>query len=364
MGDFTGFTINGVHSSDLGITRISDGDRYDETLLPDIEDKTIDIPGNDGSYYYGSFYKPREFKINVAFDHLTEEQLRRLRQLTSNRKLFPLVFDEAPYKQYTVKASAPPEFHCICFDEEIRETEGKNLGVAKLLDDYSGTGKHDPYISSQSQSQSSSTPTYRRIYKGEGDLTFIAYNPYARAPYKSYTEYESAYSNVNEWKDAARLKSSTELQDYSTFTNGKIRVYNPGDIATPFKLYIPFNNGTIPALTIQLQKRTGSGTTDNDYTNIIDKVINLSEVTQITDGSEVGHTGILINTKNSLVEGAYQTINSTIVSKAGFLYNQYVLTGNFFKIPSSDNSIDPFDGRIVVSVARSGMKIDYDYLYF
>jgi hypothetical protein len=39
--DYIGFTFNGVHSSDLGIMRVSDGSRYNDSLLPTIQDKTV-----------------------------------------------------------------------------------------------------------------------------------------------------------------------------------------------------------------------------------------------------------------------------------------------------------------------------------
>jgi hypothetical protein len=40
-GDYIGFTFNGVHSSSLGIVRVSDGSRFNENLLPTMQDKTI-----------------------------------------------------------------------------------------------------------------------------------------------------------------------------------------------------------------------------------------------------------------------------------------------------------------------------------
>jgi hypothetical protein len=33
-GDYMGFTYNHVHSSELGIVRVSDGSRFNENLLP------------------------------------------------------------------------------------------------------------------------------------------------------------------------------------------------------------------------------------------------------------------------------------------------------------------------------------------
>jgi phage-related protein len=58
-GDYIGFTFNGVHSSDLGIVRVSNGSRFDENLLPTIKDKTVEVSGRDGAYYFGSQYTQR-----------------------------------------------------------------------------------------------------------------------------------------------------------------------------------------------------------------------------------------------------------------------------------------------------------------
>jgi hypothetical protein len=33
-GDFIGFTLGDIHSSELGLMRVSDGSRYNEDLLP------------------------------------------------------------------------------------------------------------------------------------------------------------------------------------------------------------------------------------------------------------------------------------------------------------------------------------------
>ena len=44
MTDFVGFTYNNVHSSSLGIVRTSDGSRFNENLLPTIQDKTVQVP--------------------------------------------------------------------------------------------------------------------------------------------------------------------------------------------------------------------------------------------------------------------------------------------------------------------------------
>jgi hypothetical protein len=37
-----------------------------------MQDKTVQIPGGDGTYYFGSYYTQRQFTIPFAFDGLTE----------------------------------------------------------------------------------------------------------------------------------------------------------------------------------------------------------------------------------------------------------------------------------------------------
>ena len=93
-GDFLGFTFDGVHSSELGIFRVSDGSRYSENLLPTIQDKITQIPGNDGTYYQGSFFTQRQINFSVAFDDLSEAQLRRLKVIFGDKNIHSLIFDE------------------------------------------------------------------------------------------------------------------------------------------------------------------------------------------------------------------------------------------------------------------------------
>lgn len=148
--DFLAFSFGGKHSyDDFGIYRTSGGDRYEEKLVPNMNDKTAEVPNGDGMYYFNTTYKQREFPISFAFDHLTEEQLRGMRRWLNGKELGDLWFEEAPYKVYTAKVTGQPSIKVIPFDETY--TEG---GVQKK----------------------------RRIYKGEGNVTFTAYWPYAHTP--------------------------------------------------------------------------------------------------------------------------------------------------------------------------------------
>ena len=66
MGDFTGFSFGNWHSSEndsVTVLRVSDGDRYTEELHPEIKDRTAEVPGLDGEYYFPAtnalwFYAP------------------------------------------------------------------------------------------------------------------------------------------------------------------------------------------------------------------------------------------------------------------------------------------------------------------
>lgn len=138
--DFCGFRFGSIHSSDLHLVVVSSSSRYEKNLLPDSKDYTEEVPGGDGSYYFGSTFNDREFQVSVAFDEVDEPTFRKISQLFATDKLQDLVFDELPYKTYRAKIKQKPEFKFICF-----------------------TDQH----------------TGERVYKGEGDLTFQCPFPYA-----------------------------------------------------------------------------------------------------------------------------------------------------------------------------------------
>ena len=117
--DFIGFTYNGKHSIDyFGIYRTSDGNRYNDNLVPTMTDKTVDVPGSDGQLYFSTNHKNRQFSISIAFEHLTEVQYREMRSWLDGKGIHDLVFDEAPYKVYSAKVTGTPQLKTVCFDEE------------------------------------------------------------------------------------------------------------------------------------------------------------------------------------------------------------------------------------------------------
>ena len=269
-GDFIGFSFNEHRSESLGIVRVSDGSRYNEDLVPTTQDKTVQVPGGDGFYYFGSDYTQRQFSINIAFDELTEKQFRELQQVFGTKELGKLVFDERPYKYYMVKSSKP-QLKYICFGKEGD-----------------------------------------RIYKGEGTLNFTAYYPYAKSVHKFLDEYSD--KNKDEWKEASGMRPSKQTTEftYDTFDeNDTVRVYNAGDLEADFIL--KFNGAPSDAVNIELSQQ-----------DVSDKkaFLNLKKF-----GLKNADTGFQINTKTNLIEG----FNAEGLT--GTLYNENITQGDFFKIP-------------------------------
>ena len=212
--DFIGFSfqpiINGVpqeeiHSSDLNILRVSDGSRYSENLLPTMKDQTAEIPGGDGMYWWKTNNTQRNFTVNIAFDSVTESNRRKIMKLFDGRNLGYLVFDEMPFKRYTVKSTGTPNIKFICFEENEQ-----------------------------------------RIYKGEGTLTFVAYYPYAISVEKYLDNFVgNRYANKSKWAAASGMKTTQGSYDG---TGTSVTVYNAGDIECPIKLF--FNSGNLSSVSM------------------------------------------------------------------------------------------------------------------
>lgn len=235
---FVGFTIDGVHSSSLGIIRTIDSMMpLSTTGFQDVINPKI---GADGEIWYNTTYTKKDIPINFAFDGITEAQLAQIKSLFNSKKLITLILDEEPYKVWMVKPSQSATMSQLCFD-----------------------------INGQ------------RLYRGEGSVTFTSQLPYAKCPflYKeeycgvlfddeedpfrfmvSYTnnaenDFESSFSsdksgygalyyliprNLNEWKNDINLP---EQKDQFKITNTRIDIHNPGDIPVGFKVY--FEGGQV-----------------------------------------------------------------------------------------------------------------------
>ena len=278
LHDFCGFTWRGDHSSKYGIVRVSDGSRYNDTILPAFQDTTQKMPGSDGTLYWESFYTNKTFSVNIAFDHLTEDNYRKLRQWLNGKDRGELIFDEAPYKAYTVKIQNAPQLKTICFNEDNQ-----------------------------------------RIYKGEGTISFVAYYPFARGVYKFETDAKDII-NVEEWIDASGLKGAIK-DNYNSFSEeGSCNLYNAGDLPTDFKLIVNIENNPT-SITL---KRSETETISS---------LNFSLVAQ------GGDTYVRFNSATQLIEGLTQSQDGKF-ELTGNLYNKYITEGDWFKIPAGESVIN------------------------
>lgn len=232
---YLGFTYNGCHSSEFGLYRVSSGDRYNTDLTPTNEIKTLHVPGQEGSYYYGTTYKEKIIPLNIAFDELTEAGVMALKAWLSNGVVADFILDEKPYKAYYAKPNDMLSLSIIPFDK-----------YNKTLNQY------------------------ETVYKGEGTITFTCYSPFAHNTFKYINQFNagkgSDYFNLripkkvrsdfetDEWKNSVNLLESKIIKDtegqeqdggairYDTSiavsnSEGKVmqlinRYYNPGDMET------------------------------------------------------------------------------------------------------------------------------------
>lgn len=294
-GDFTGFTFNNYYSQNLGITRVSEGNRYNSDLLPTKNSKTAQNIGGHGTYYWDSYYTQRNFNINFAFDSLTEEEKRNLSTIFGTNKISSLWFDEEPYKQYYVLVNNTLQLKTICFDEGNK-----------------------------------------RIYKGEGNVQFIAYYPFALSRFKYLSE--STYENQSEWAETSGMLDEKGSYDG---TGTSIRLFNPGDFESDCYAYYSINNA--PTL-IKIQ-----------HGNIVYGGLSLDSALQAKGNDTI----IRINSRSNVIEGLTGTINGTM-SLSGNIYNEYILEGDFFKVPLWTDKTSELS---LVSDTNC-IKMDYMYTYY
>ena len=328
-GDFLSFSFAGVDSSDLNIVRTSDGDRFDEDLTPEIKDVTVEVPGMDGEYFFGSTYGTRTFEIPFAFDSLTEEQFRKLRKVYGQRRLGELIFSERPYKKYIAKIESPIELSYICFDERRYTDDGSR-----------GTGIKDRELRTMSNDT-------QRIYKGEGKITFVAYFPFAKSCFKTLPTEGSADWAVSSGILSFNERESEEIDVYSA---GAINVYNAGDVPTGFRLYIPSGLADTTTLTYN-----AGASNQSETASLVIKPFNLV----------TGDEGILIDTNSGLIVGvkdmSIDSNGNPTYKTTGNLYNGYIESGYFFKLQPN---LKTDNAQIQITNLTSTPQIFYDYLYF
>lgn len=311
--DFIGFSFNGVTHKQLGISRVSDGSRYNEQMLPGFQDKSAQMPGSDYTLYWESFYNIRQWTLNIAFDNVSEAQMSLMRQTFNIKNLANLTFDERMGIHWLAKVQSPPQLKYICFDiDEYREWD---YGFVPGYTYYTKSGSN--YIVTQHTSPRSGTTYYEhltKVYKGEGTITFIAYYPFGMS----------------------------DLQPKRNIASANIT--NSGDI--PMDWYVVITEARAANLSeVEVQ--------------VNNNAIGQLQFSNIT--MENNDNFLVINSKTNLIEGASAYNSSTgTYTATGNVYNQYISYGDFFQIPTGNSNF-----LIIPASTTSGYVGDlyYRYLY-
>ena len=239
-GDFLGFTYGSVHSSSLGIVRISEGSRFSENLLPTQQNRVVTIPGRDETYFFGSNDTQKQFNISYAFDHMTEEQLGLLRSHFAKKNIQDLEFDEK--KGIIWKAKV--------------------------------TSSSIKYIPFSFQEQT--------IYKGEGSLQLTCYYPYG---------IEQKHAWFEEEHDGTRKNFKAQIDNLSPISTD----WNLTIIGSLWRVGLWGQYATGKGLTLDYDKISKF---QNAQTGIKDEGLNIDSSTGLIRGVYKDQDGIYQKSNN------------------------------------------------------------------
>ena len=235
-----------------------------------------------------------------------------------------------------VKIESPIELSYVCFEEPKKDSTTITGIRYKNGNSYSRTHT----VKREGEGS-------ERIYKGEGTINFICYFPFAKSVYKvlPISEQES------DWVLSSGILNSTQYTNVDKYNNNSITVYNPGDVATGFRLYLP-------------AAALSSATT---LTYRVDSNHSISTLALKAMSLKSGDVGVLIDTNNGLITGV--SVAPTLdpssgeynYTTSGNLYNQYVDSGYFFHL--EPNNLYVYS-TLQITGGASGIRIFYDYLYF
>ena len=351
-GSFLGFSFNGIHSSTLGIVRVSSSNRYEEKLLPEFSGITADKPNNDGQYIWGMNAIKRTINVNFAFVALSAADLRVIYDTFTGKQIAPLIFDESPYKVYSAKCTGQ--------------------GIIKHV------------VSGDSNNL---------LYSGEGTLTFTCCFPYAMSRFQFIEDYtagnipewsegdngfypallyydlspscnayligsaftwanpelmssvtatwdssmnsgitiattESSNSNLSEWKDVSSIPSKGKYGVYDAQT-AVVPLFNAGDVPMPTQWWFLTND--LSSIELELQLSTAT------YL----KLNSLKEV--------LNNKYIMIDMLRNIILGYDEQMRST-----GAIFTGLIKEGNYFLLPKGETSI---------KVNVEPYRVDWNYLY-
>ena len=299
---FVGLTYDGVHSSELGLYRVSDGSRYNEDLLPSFSDKTIERTGADGMYFFGSNYQQKNWTIEFAFDHITKEQLLKIKELfgAGAKKPKQLIFDEdREYNSISVENTIE-----LIHNHNLDETVGKNATTEEpplMQRYYLAKIAQPPQLKTLCFDELDNEGNIIDIYKGELTVEFTSYTPFAYAPITEEVpdNNEILYKNLGNVRVSPQFYFTTNAKEGFSF---KLYSSEEANIATE-----------------------GSSTTVNIYPNAL-----IAENIILNDNEN----GIIVDCEVGIIYGAVNGVKTTNI------YNSYITSGHFFDLPLSVGSDD------------------------
>lgn len=175
-------------------------------------------------------------------------------------------------------------------------------------------------------------------------------------PHEEYSGSTISLINIDDWKDTSGMldtQEGTVVVDtpYPTAVgevdNAAI-IYNPGDIEADFQVWItPTQGATTTSIILY-----------HNNTPVMNGQLNIKPITFVANSDE---TMIQYDSRTELLTG-YEDV----LTPGTHLYNKYIKSGDFFKIPVTyDHKTNTKDTtyRIVISGGRLE-KIEYNYLYY
>lgn len=311
--DYVGFSFNGKHSSEFNIVRTSGGSRFTENLLPTVQDKTTAVPGGDGAYLFGTHYTQRPRQISFAYDNLTERKLTEMIKWLEANQVGELILDEWPHKAWDAKVSAAPTISFIPFDIEDWEDESESV----------------------------------RRYKGEGTISFVAYQPYAHNPkgkkwLNDYSELMAADPKLESLLNVLGVVPNNTYDSFKANASGNMesKVNNSGNFATNFSLTLTVAAGATYIVSATKLEGTTATTTYG--------TLKLEVPAEFAGGR------VRINSKLHLIEGLDNNGELT-----GQVYNNWIKAGDFFKLEQGESLVVIDNGS-----AATTPSITYNHYYY
>lgn len=310
---------------DFGLYRVSNSNRYNDTLTPTIKHTTVEVPGGDGMYWFGSQHTQKQFTVKFAYDSLEEKDLYTLRDLFKGKNRLHIIFDEYPYKYYDVVVSQAAQFDYVPF------TEDRTVGNAQ-----------GP----------------RRIFKGEGSVQFTSYTPYAIGTIKYWDKTEAPQ---NTWANWDELQGTTKILTHTAYNIKGVDRWNGGEGNKNYGLW---NGGDLPC----------------DFllsfdTEIIEQVKLIRLFVRATDNTsyeyarfQIGDTAI----PASAVTGSltFDSKLHLVYDEAGHIFNKYLVNETLFtQIPPAHDVSNNNDYFYINSAtgnlnAENHMTFVYKYKFY